>query len=159
MKKYFFALLIASFAYLGLSTAQEEEQAPPMHKPMEHMGDRLPFLAKLKLTDAQKEQMKNLKFESTKKEIDLRSKLAHSKLELGHLLASDAPDKAAIEKQLNEVSANETALKMNKLNGWFEANTFLTPEQQKIWRQFLRAEVMKVAARERHEEMEEGHRP
>ena len=100
--------------------------------------------------------MKELKFETDKKAIELRSQLALSKLELGRLLASDAPDRDAIEKKINEVAANETALHINKLDGWFEANKFLTPDQKKEWREVLRAESRKHMEQERHEGM--GHR-
>lgn len=153
MKKYFVAMLI--IALVGISNAQEQPSEPPMKKPMPHMGQmgKDNPMAKLKLTDEQKKQMKELKFETAKKAIELRSKLALSKLELGRLLASDAPDRDAIEKKINEVAANETALHINKLDGWFEANKFLTPEQQKEWREVLRAESMKHMQHERHEEM------
>jgi Spy/CpxP family protein refolding chaperone len=153
MKKYFVAMLVV--ALVGISNAQEQPSEPPMMKPMSHMGKENP-MAKLKLTDEQKKQMKELKFETDKKAIELRSQLALSKLELGRLLASDAPDKDAIEKKINEVAANETALHINKLDGWFEANKFLTPEQQKEWREVLRAESSKHMEQERHEGM--GHR-
>jgi Spy/CpxP family protein refolding chaperone len=139
MKTYLVAMLVV--ALVGISNAQEQPSAPPMKKPMSHMGRENP-MAKLKLTDEQKKQMKELKFETDKKAIELRSKLALSKLELKRLLTSDAPDKEAIEKELNEVAANGTALHMNKLDGWFAANKFLTPEQQKTWREVLRAEAM-----------------
>ena len=138
MKKYLVAMLVVAF--IGISNAQEHPSEPPMKRPMEHMGKKNP-MAKLKLTDEQKKQMKELKYETDKKAIELRSKLALSKLEFGRLLSSDAPDKDAIEKQINEVAANETALHVNKLDGWFEANKFLTPEQQKEWREVLRAEA------------------
>ncbi len=128
-------------ALVGISNAQEKPSEPPMKHPMSHSGEENP-MAKLKLTDEQKKQMKDLKFETDKKAIELRSQLALSKLELGKLLTSDAPDKEAIEKKINEVAANETALHVNKLNAWFEANKFLTPEQQKEWRKVLRAEAM-----------------
>ncbi len=128
-------------ALVGISNAQEQPPEPPMKKPMSHMDKENP-MAKLKLTDEQKKQMKELKFETDKKAIELRSQLALSKLELGRLLTSEAPDKDAIEKKINEVAANEIALHINKLNAWFEANKFLTPEQQKEWRKVLRAEAM-----------------
>jgi Spy/CpxP family protein refolding chaperone len=117
------------------------------------------IFAKLKLSDEQKEQMKNIRFETQKKEIELRSKLALSRLELGRLVMSETPDKAAIEKKMSEVVANESSLKMNKLNGWFEANKNLTPEQQKVWRKFLRAEVRDGAAHEGRERMERERHP
>jgi Spy/CpxP family protein refolding chaperone len=158
MRKFFVALLMAAFVSAGTTLAQENPPDPPRHAPMPGMGKPDNF-AKLKLSDEQKEQMKNIRFETQKKEIELRSKLALSRLELGRLVMSETPEKSAIEKRMNEVVANEASLKMNKLNGWFEANKNLTPEQQKVWREFLRAEVMKVTARERRGRMENEHRP
>lgn len=157
MRKYFAALLVATFVSAGALSAQENPPDPPRHAPMPGMG-KPDIFAKLKLSDEQKEQMKNIRFETQKKEIELHSKLALSRLELGRLVMSETPDKAAIEKKMNEVVANEASLKMNKLNGWFEANKNLTPEQQKIWREFLRAEVRDMAAREGRKRMEREHR-
>jgi Spy/CpxP family protein refolding chaperone len=148
-------LLVACF---GVANAQDTPPEPPMKKPMAHM-DRENFMAKLKLTDDQKKQMKDLKFETDKKAIDLRSKLAMSKLELGKLLSSDAPDKDAIEKKINEVASNEAAVHTNRLDGWFEANKILTPEQQKEWRQVLRNAAMEQMESEHSERMEHRHRP
>ena len=140
--------------------AQEDEQGPPMQRREGHFS-RPALMAKLKLTDDQKSQMKNIKFETAKKEIELRSRVALSRLELGKLIMSDAPDKAAIEKKMNELIANEASLKMNKLNGWFQANALLTPEQQKIWREVLRMEAMEKMGRGEMErgEREPMHRP
>lgn len=151
MKKYLVAMLIVSF--IGIGNAQEHPSEPPMKRPMEHMRKENP-MAKLKLTDEQKKQMKEIKYETDKKAIELRSTLALSKLELGRLISSDAPDKDAIEKQINDVAANETALHINKLEGWFKANTLLTPEQQKVWREILRAESMKQMGQKEHEHFE-----
>jgi Spy/CpxP family protein refolding chaperone len=156
MRNYLLAILIV--ALVGITNAQEHPSEPPMKKPMSHMGKENPF-ARLKLTDEQKKQMKELRFETDKKAIEIRSKLALSKLELGRLLTSDAPDKDAIEKKINEVAANETALHMNKLDGWFEANKLLTPEQQKEWREVLRAAAMKQMGHERFEGMNHRQRP
>jgi Spy/CpxP family protein refolding chaperone len=156
MKKYLAAMLIVAF--VGVIKAQDHSEEPPMTKPMAHMEKESPW-AKLKLTDEQKKQMKELRFETEKKAIDLRSKSALSKLELGRLLASDAPDKEAIEKKINEVAANETAVHINRLDGWFEANKFLTTEQQKVWREILRAESMKRMEHDRHEEMDHHEHP
>lgn len=158
MRKFFVALLVATFVSAGSTLAQENPPDPPRHAPMPGIG-KPDIFAKLKLSDEQKEQMKNIRFETQKKEIELRSKLALSRLELGRLVMSETPDKAAIEKKMNEVVANEASLKMNKLNGWFEANKNLTPEQQKVWRKFLRAEVRDGAAHEGRQRMERKRRP
>jgi Spy/CpxP family protein refolding chaperone len=150
MRTILFAILIAGC--FGFSIAQEHPQRPPMEKAMGHMGKPNIF-AKLNLTDEQKSQLKDLRFETTRREIDLRSKLALSKLELGRLVSSDDPDKDAIQKKMNDVAANKTAVDVNKLNGWFEANKLLTPEQQKIWREVLRTKVMERLGHEEQPEM------
>jgi len=158
MRKFFVALLVATFVSAGSTLAQENPPDPPRKAPMPGMV-KPDIFAKLKLSDEQKEQLKNIRFETQKKEIELRSKLALSKLELGRLVMSETPDKAAIEKKMNELVANEASLKINKLNGWFEANKNLTPEQQKVWREFLRAEVRNGAADKGRERMERERRP
>jgi Spy/CpxP family protein refolding chaperone len=141
MKKILAAILIASMAVIA--NAQDQPSDPPEKKPMEHMRtERENPMGRMKLTDDQKKQLKEIRYNTDKKAIELRSQLAVSKLELGRLLTSDAPDQDAIEKKIKEVSANESALHVNKLNGWFEANKILTPEQQKEWRKVLRAEAM-----------------
>lgn len=158
MRKFFVALLVATLVSAGSILAQENPPDPPRHAQMPGMG-KPDIFAKLKLSDGQKDQMKNIRFETQKKEIELRSKLALSKLELGHLVMSESPDKAAIEKKMNETVANEASLKMNKLDGWFEANKNLTPEQQKVWREFLRAEIRDGAVHEGRKHMEHERRP
>ncbi len=154
MRSYMLSLLMAMLVGGVALFAQEDEQGPPMPRHEGHFS-RPAMMAKLKLTDDQKSQMKNIKFETSKKEIELRSHVALSRLELGRLIMSDTPDKTAIEKKMSEVAANEVSLKMNKLNGWFQANAALTPEQQKIWREVLRMEAMKKMGRG---EMEHGER-
>lgn len=95
-------------------------------------------LKKLNLTDDQKAQLQKVHFEVEKKEIELKSKVELARLELRNLLMADAPDQSALKKKIEEVAMNESALHINKLNGWFEANKLMTPEQQKIWREVLR---------------------
>ncbi|MDE3056475.1 MAG: periplasmic heavy metal sensor [Bacteroidota bacterium] len=143
MKKYlvvFLTVALSAVCFAQPETAVKKNRA--MNMPM-----REAFFAKLNLTDQQKEALKNLRYETAKKAINLRAKLAESRLDLAKLLGSDSPDQAAIEKQMNEVAANETAVKANRLNAWFEANKQLTPEQQKIWRQVLRRSVRQHAER------------
>ncbi|HTY11628.1 MAG TPA: periplasmic heavy metal sensor [Bacteroidota bacterium] len=141
MKQILAAMLIASITVIA--NAQERSSEPPANKPREHMRmERDNPMARMKLTDDQKNQLKDIRYHTDKKAIELRSQLALSRLELSRLLSSDSPDQEAIEKKINEVSANESALHVNKLNGWFEANKILTPEQQKEWRKVLRTEAM-----------------
>ncbi len=141
MKKYlvvFLTLALSSLSFAQMPSMPKRPSAMnmPRHEAM---------MAKLNLTDKQKEDLKNLRFETQKKQIELRSKLAESKLELAKLLDSDSPNQAAIEKQMKEVADNTLALRTNHLDAWFEANKQLTPEQQKIWRGMLRHVVQQRA--------------
>lgn len=103
------------------------------------------FLASLNLTDAQKKDMARLKLEHGKQAIELRAKAETAKLELRHLLMADAPDHAAIAKKMAEAAKADGELRMNKIDGWFAVNKMLTPEQQKVWIQALRAGTLKAA--------------
>lgn len=96
------------------------------------------FLASLNLTDAQKKDMAKLRSDMEKKGVELRAKAATSKIELRDLLMADQPDQAAIAKKVDEVAKREADVRMNRVNGWFETNKLLTPEQQKIWIKALR---------------------
>lgn len=118
------ALFVASFVYANPDT--------PPHGPFKQQ-----LMDELKLTDEQQEQFKKISFDVQKKQIELRSKLATARLELRRLMDADTPDKAAIEKKFNEIAATQTAMKMNRYNGWLEKNKVLTPEQQKIWKKAL----------------------
>ena len=159
MNKSLLILLVAGC--FGLASAQEQPQGePPARHPspewgMTHMSRmrRPDMFAELKLTDQQKSQMKDLRYETAKKEIELRSKLALSKLDLGRLVSADEPDKESIQKKLNEVAEQKTALEINKLNGWFEINKLLSPDQQKIWRRVLRQAVMERIGHDGEREM------
>ena len=95
------------------------------------------LLEELKLTDSQKEQFDKTRYETQKRQIDLRAKIATARLDLQKLMAADSPDKSSIEKKFTEIASLQTSLRMNHLNAWFENNKVLTPEQQKIWKKVL----------------------
>lgn len=118
-------------ALFAFSFAFAHPDPPPFHPFKQQLMDEL------KLTDAQQEQFKKISFDVQKKQIELRSKLATARLELRRLMDADASDKTAIEKKFNEIAATQTAMKMNRYNGWLEKNKVLTPEQQKIWKKAL----------------------
>jgi Spy/CpxP family protein refolding chaperone len=145
MKKLVAAIIIAVFCLTSAAPAAQAD-AKPMHKRMENKKN---FIASLKLTDAQKKDMSNLKLETEKKAIELRAAAATAKVELRHLLMSDTPDQAAIDKKMADVAKTESALRMNKIDAWFRANKMLTPDQQKLWIKALRAGTMEAMERGR----------
>jgi Spy/CpxP family protein refolding chaperone len=128
--------LVVGFGILILSALLVAQ--PKAGREMRHGDMRDLPLKKLNLTDDQKAQLKKVRFDVEKREIELKSKVELSRLELRNLLMADAPDQSAIKKKIEEVAMNESALHVNKLNGWFEANKLMNPEQQKIWLGVLR---------------------
>jgi Spy/CpxP family protein refolding chaperone len=128
--------LVVGFGILILSALLVAQ--PKAGREMRHGDMRDLPLKKLNLTDDQKTQLKKVHFDVEKRAIELKSKVELSRLELRNLLMADAPDQSALKKKIEEVAQNESALHVNKLNGWFEANKLMTPEQQKIWLGVLR---------------------
>jgi len=95
------------------------------------------MMKELKLTDQQQELFDKVTFDTQKKMIELKAKVATLKLELRRLMDAESLDKSAIEKKMNEIATTEVAIRMNHINGWSEKNKALTPEQQKIWKKVL----------------------
>ena len=114
------------------------------------------IMEELKLTDDQKKEVEKLHFDMQKQMIAQRSKIANARLEYQQLIKADNPDKAALEKKINEIAqlAGQTGTMM--LNQWFAVNKLLTAEQQKTWKKALNVGGM---MRERFRGMREGMGP
>ncbi len=128
MKKVLLLITIAGLVALSPAYSQPQEYPGRGH-------GRL--LAELKLADAQQKQFEKTRYETRKKQIELRAKIAMARLELQHLMEAGSPDKSSLEKIYGEIAALQTAMKMNHFNAWSENNKVLTPEQQKIWKKAL----------------------
>lgn len=97
------------------------------------------MLKELNLTDTQQKQFETITFDMQKKQIELGAKLATLKLEMKRLMTAETIDKGAIEKKMNEIAAQQIAVRMNHLNAWSEKNKILNADQQKPWKKmFLR---------------------
>jgi Spy/CpxP family protein refolding chaperone len=101
----------------------------------------------LNLTDAQQEQFEKINFDMQKKKIELTAKLATVKLEMNRFMNADQLDKAAIEKKMNEMAAQNIALRMNHLNAWSDKNKLLNADQQKIWRKMMKNHLRAMQSR------------
>ena len=141
MKRSNILFLILFFIVVNTGFAQMHHGRIPM---------RAKIMEELKLNDSQKEQFEKIKFETEKKNIDLKARIETSKLELHRLLTSDNPDKATIEKKFNDVAAIEVSMKMNLYNSWTDCNKILNPDQQKVWKKVL---MMRL-----HQAQMQGHR-
>ncbi|GEM_PF-668125 len=96
---------------------------------------RAKFLEQLKLTDAQKKELQQIRFDAQKQAIAQRAKIATAGLELRQLLRAESPDKSAIEKKIKELSDLRTQAQLARIDHLFAARKVLTPEQQKLVRE------------------------
>lgn len=129
-------LLFLSLLTLALLAATFSQPQRMMGQMMAE-GPRIKFMQELNLTDAQKKDFEKLHFDNQKEMIDLRSKMAKSRLDLQQLMRADSPDKAAIDKKLGELSQIQLQMQQKKVNQWFAVNKLLTPDQQKVWKRAL----------------------
>ncbi|MCX6121792.1 MAG: periplasmic heavy metal sensor [Ignavibacteriales bacterium] len=95
------------------------------------------FMGKLNLTDEQKKDVEKIHFDAEKQTIAQKAKVETARIELQQLLKADAPDKASIEKKINDLADLKVQMHMIKINSWFAINKLLTPDQQKTWKKVL----------------------
>jgi Spy/CpxP family protein refolding chaperone len=130
MKKILMILLSTVLLTSTMAIAQEKERQERNFRPGK-------FMEALKLTDNQKEQFQKTRFETEKKNIQIRAQLETAHLELRKLLTTDSPDIPAVEKKISEISSITSTLEINRFEAWAANNKILTPEQQKIWKRAL----------------------
>jgi Spy/CpxP family protein refolding chaperone len=96
-------------------------------------GGGLPLeaMAELNLTDEQREKLSSLREQRMKAAIPIEADLKLAQIDLQKLLRNDTPDKAAVSRQADRISALRANLMKNRLSGMIEARAVLTPEQQK----------------------------
>jgi len=100
---------------------------PMMHKPPRHGGPHEMFKG-LKLTDAQKEQMRTIMKEAHK---DKQRPSLEERRELHSIIAADSFDKAKAEAQAEKMTANSKERALSMLETQNKMYNVLTPEQKK----------------------------
>lgn len=105
---------------------------------------------KLGITDEQAAKIRQQTLEFRKAEIRNRADLEIKRLDLHSLMAADAPDKAAIDRTLQEVGAAQMALEKSAVDFHLAMRSALTPEQR---------EKLKAMRQEFHGRGEGQHRP
>ncbi|MFH0992328.1 MAG: periplasmic heavy metal sensor [bacterium] len=115
-----------------IAIAQQPQMQPP---PKENQAADV--MKKLKLTDDQRKEVEKLRVDQAKQGITHRGKRETANLDLQQLLRAESPDKAAIEKKVNEIAQLDAQGKLLKINHWFGVNKILTPDQQKVWKRKL----------------------
>lgn len=133
MKRIMISLLSMLLLLSTISLGQPHKQS----RPFKGEGPSMECMEDLKLTENQKKDFEKIRFDSMSEMIDMRSKMAKSRLELQKLFQADAPDRSAIEKKLGEVSQVQNQMAQKRINNWFAVNKILTPDQQKVWKKTL----------------------
>ncbi len=93
--------------------------------------------AALNLTDQQNSGLRELAVETEKATVKTEADIEVRGIELRELLHADQPDRDAVIKKIEEVSALRGDLMKQRIEGLLKAKTILTPEQQKKIRTFI----------------------
>jgi Spy/CpxP family protein refolding chaperone len=105
--------------------------------PRARQGERLMMMEQLKLSDEQRKETEQLRFDMAKRAVERQAKVKTARLELAELFKADSPDKAAIEKKVNEIAQLQSQGRMSFINHWFAVNKLLNADQQKTWKGML----------------------
>jgi Spy/CpxP family protein refolding chaperone len=85
---------------------------------------------RLGITDEQAAKIRQQSLEFRKAEIRNRAELQVKRLELHSLIAADTPDRAAIDRSLQEVGAAQMAVEKSGIDFHLAMRSALTPEQR-----------------------------
>ena len=102
----------------------------------------------LNLTDAQVSQLRKIVVGAEESSIKTHADLAVAGIELRELLRQDKPDNAAVMGKVSQIAQLRDALMKRQVEALLAAKGVLTPEQQKMIRQFIARRAM--AARMGH---------
>jgi Spy/CpxP family protein refolding chaperone len=100
------------------------------------------MMKELNLTPDQETKIKKLRLELEKKQTVVDPKIKLARIAMKEVLMADKLDRAAIEKQVKEISGLQLEKKLNFVDHMFAVYNILTPEQQKTWKEHLGARGM-----------------
>ena len=114
---------------------QGQNQAAPAKEIQSrpHNMQKGPFANITGLTDVQKTKIKDLMYERNKDKQMMKAQLAEKKAHLLTLTLADAPDRNAINKTIDEMSALQGNMMKNSIDMKFNIKSVLTPDQYKEW--------------------------
>lgn len=84
----------------------------------------------LNLTDEQRKKLQDINFNTEKAAITERAAMQVQRLELKRLMRAENPDRAAIDKKIQEISQARTALMKTRANELLDVRAVLTKEQR-----------------------------
>lgn len=91
----------------------------------------------LGLTDDQSVRLRKIVVDTEKSTIKSRADLKVRGIELRELMRTDAPDRQAVMKKVDEISALRQEMMKQEMDALLNAKSVLSPEQQKKVRSFL----------------------
>lgn len=93
--------------------------------------------SELGLSDDQTNRLRQIVVQTQKSTIKTGADMAVRGIELRELLRADNPDRQAVMKKIDEISALRTEMMKRNMEALLSAKTVLTPEQQKKIRSFI----------------------
>jgi Spy/CpxP family protein refolding chaperone len=122
----------------GMMGPGRESATMPMERPQNEMRGpdfpgmlRRPEIQKeLGITEEQRNKIEEIGFNSSKNAIQQRATLQVLHLELGRLTQADTPDRAAIDKKIQEISQAQSAQMRTMVNLRLDIQSVLTKEQR-----------------------------
>ncbi|HEY5614421.1 MAG TPA: Spy/CpxP family protein refolding chaperone [Bacteroidota bacterium] len=96
---------------------------------------QMDMMKRLNLSEEQQAQVGKLRTDFQKQQITIRAKVQLAQVELRELMRADKPDKAAIEKKIQETSQVQAQQRLARVNHLLAVRALLTPEQQKMARE------------------------
>jgi Spy/CpxP family protein refolding chaperone len=87
-------------------------------------------MARLDLSDAQREKLADLHERTLKQNIQARADLRVAQMDLRKLMRAETPDARAIESQIDKLAGLRAAIQKTRVAALLEARSLLTPEQR-----------------------------
>jgi len=84
----------------------------------------------LAITAEQRQKLEDIRFNTEKESIQHRAAIQVQRMELQRLVEADSPDRAAVDKKIQEVAQEEAALMKATMNARLNAKAVLTAEQR-----------------------------
>ncbi len=89
----------------------------------------------LKLTDAQREKLADIREREARRRIEARARLGIAMLDLRKLLRGDKPDRNAVDQQIDRVAQLRAEAQKGRIAAMLESRELLTAEQRKLLRE------------------------
>lgn len=116
----------------------------------------LPAVQKaLVLTDEQRAKIEDISFNVRRAAIQQLAVLRVQRLELEHMMKADTPNRAAIDKKVQEVAQAQTTIMRARVNALMDLRDVLTKQQRDKMREFVLQRVQQ-AARARVQQSQPG---